>query len=974
MKISLIIILTIVYITSAMSADKPPKYDDFDFWYDDLTTSNPTPVEESEDPNCNTNTLGQASKTFEVSCKPNWKKEKFCRCVRAEAENNVFVKINLTNQQALDEKVIEYQTANTKRFVSAYSQMTIEADIQEQVLGLDTKPVGTQIANCPPKQFAEDVKTNSEEHFKQQNILLNKMLDERKEALKGCKDWVAKKVSKGKGNDEAVKERIGKCAKLQDSITTIEMNLPNKSGEEMADMGCGQSATRLTKIALKTRLEIARAYYVETKNRPKEIATNDMIKSLDQDIVGCFAPGNSPTERASTFLVGFDQEYKLSGGATNREGQCDGLKDGTKELCTALENTNTALADELKKQYDFKPESECISFSEFKTFKGMPEPELMDAFTNASRFFSTDLLETPVNGSTELKRQRLNFLRANPLIAKVAQNEKSREALGEMLKKLGKSLEGKNDFEKFNAYLHFMKDEKKGLKSLLVKPEAQSTEMYICNQLTQNFTAIQVSNDLPQEEPDRDEDAFEANLRKIKGCQLDEHNELSVTKLEETLKASPIFLLAPEDVDAEKQKLKDEFNKFKGKYCEGYQSKIAGYKGTPEERRQQFLDHSPFHGYKEALDANGIVGGGTNIDWDEARRGTSEKRQDKVLQKLWNLHERPKLASSPVMLRGQENEFLEGLAKNRSSVGNSKSNKVESSGGSLKNLNNGNRSGKVEQVLNQLGNNAAPVMNEEMVNQGHFIPPFLNQPQTNEEVLNEFARNKEVLKELTEKDLVDLIENSKTAITKTNDPTEIKEHTEKISEYTKRLEEIKETPVARSIASEGTGTKVVEEVKTVQTYQQGEKKGKIATITQKIVDKVKASKNKALNQANEKGEIISVDANSDFIFNSTPIYLDGEIEVGVPLKASSETFNIAASGPVELENYLRQNLKEIPANQIISIKCTGKKCDKNSDEIFLQISKDENNKLVIRSISKGTKITRVHRRSDLTNTMEQITQ
>jgi hypothetical protein len=653
----------------AFSGDKAPEFDDYGFWYEDLSAK---PSEEiSENIECPPeNVLGQGSKPFEVSCKPSWKKEKYCRCVRAEAEHNVFIKINLTNPQEPLEAIEKNQIFNTKKFVNAYSQMTVEADLQEQVLGLNLNPPDSKIANCTPKDFAEKVKADTETHFENQNLLLNDMLKKRNDAFVGCRVALNKLLAKAKTSQNALHDQNGKCSKLKTSIEAIEYNLKAQNGDmtDQASYGCAAAATRLTKIALKKRLEIALSYYSDKKLGHKIAETKKMLETIEINESGvCFAPGMSSSERASAFLDDFDVEYGAAGGITNRKEQCKGMADGgAKDLCLALENTNTVLADELKNDYDFDPKSECISFAEFKTFKGMPGDKLLNAFTSATRFFPSDLLITPTNGTSPLDSERLDFLRSNPLIAKLAQNDSTRKALGGMLKNLGKSLEGKNEFEKFNAYLAFMKDEKKGLKSLLMGPKAETTEMYICDQLIKNFTAIQVSNDLPQVEKTKDpnEDIFEGNIRKIKSCQVDEHNEISVTKLEETLQASPIFSLASSDAEGDKKKTQVEFEKFKGKYCEGYKEKYTGYSGTPEQRRKQFLDQSPFSGYKKSLDQNGVPAT-ANIDWNEARKSTSEARHDTELQKWWDKNERPKLSKSPIMMKGQEDKFLEDQAKDR---------------------------------------------------------------------------------------------------------------------------------------------------------------------------------------------------------------------------------------------------------------------------------------------------------------------
>ena len=100
-----------------------------------------------------------------------------------------------------------------------------------------------------------------------------------------------------------------------------------------------------------------------------------------------------------------------------------------------MENMNVALADDLRLQYAEKPQSDCISFAEFKTFDGMPNEALFDRFANDRL---GDLLDAPKKLNTDDEKARYKFLRANPLIAKLSQNAKTKKKLSGMLRKLGK--------------------------------------------------------------------------------------------------------------------------------------------------------------------------------------------------------------------------------------------------------------------------------------------------------------------------------------------------------------------------------------------------------------------------------------------------------------------------------------------------------------------------------------------------------
>ena len=147
--------------------------DDFDFDYDNDDDYDFVDFKANVASDCsNAEEFNKA--IFKIDCDGSRSTKYLCKCVRRQAEQNILIKANLNNNRATSDLITEKQIEYTKKFVNVFSQMTIEADVQEGLLGL-SKTGEEKIGNCPPALFAGRVKTNTANHFTDQNKLLEEM-------------------------------------------------------------------------------------------------------------------------------------------------------------------------------------------------------------------------------------------------------------------------------------------------------------------------------------------------------------------------------------------------------------------------------------------------------------------------------------------------------------------------------------------------------------------------------------------------------------------------------------------------------------------------------------------------------------------------------------------------------------------------------------------------------------------------------
>ncbi len=926
---------------------------------------------------------------FKIDCDGSRSTKYLCKCVRRQAEQNILIKANLNNNRATSDLITEKQIEYTKKFVNVFSQMTIEADVQEGLLGL-SKTGEEKIGNCPPALFAGRVKTNTANHFTDQNKLLEEMKEKKERQYKNrCeKLGILNKISKissklFNGKTEQELRDTTDCNRRKAELELIEKNLIAGISTKATEDLCHDSASKLSKIAFVKRLEIASKHYEIMGNIEKAKASREKLHLLQNAEAACYMnASSSPVGRATAFLAEFDKEYVKKGGIVPREGQCTSEKilghrekngignladinDGEIELCNAMENMNAALADDLRLQYAEKPQSECISFAEFKTFDGMPSEALFDRFANDR---SGDLLDAPKEIKSADGEDRYKFLRANPLIAKLSQNAKTKKKLGLMLQKLGRKLKGQSKVDKLNGYLEFMRDEKNGLKSLLGnEKDTNLASAYTCEEMTKNFTAIQVSNDLPPTPPVKTNGdvSFNDDSDKIQRCQIDANNKVSITKLNKTLENSPVFSLAPKNPDEDAQEIRNKYQEFKDQNCPNYAEKIAGCSDKSpvgyEKCRQTYLGRSNFKDQNETMKKNGVPA--HHLDWNQIGKSTDEKRHDTKFQNWFNDNIRSKMSTSSVMTKGHEREFISDKAKDQS---------YASAATIPKGLDTNDTGSEGDQGRSSgISNNVVQQTNEPAVNPGQFIPPFLDNANKTDNVVSADLDDKEEDKPLSKTALEEIVKDSEEELSQTVDPKKKEDLKDAIAQAKSQIKELEDKADRlvqapfRSPASTNFSTATNSAVGTnnsVSAFSNGG--GSRAQISNtQVGNKSQASRNKALLQAN--GESITIDKTSKLVFSNEPVVSSTDLVVAVSLTPTSDLFADISTNAANLEQYLLNNLTVIPANQTVSIKCQGPACDPKANEIFLHVSKDANNKIVISSVSRNTPIKRVFERDNV---------
>lgn len=273
------ILLLVIPVASAFGDDYDDYEDDYgDYDYAFIDYKNNV-ASDCNDKDKYTNDI------FKTGCDGSQSTKQLCKCVRRQAERNILIKANLNNNLVITESITKMQTEYTKKFVNVFSQMTIEADVQESILGIG-KPDNGKIANCTPALFAGRVKTNMVNHFKEQDALLKDMLVKKTKQYKnrceklGFFSKVARFASLAvNGKEEQENRDNTDCARRKAELDLINKNITREPISE-ADGQCHDSASKLTKIAIEKRLEIAIKHYEDTRNGEMAKNSRKMLSDI----------------------------------------------------------------------------------------------------------------------------------------------------------------------------------------------------------------------------------------------------------------------------------------------------------------------------------------------------------------------------------------------------------------------------------------------------------------------------------------------------------------------------------------------------------------------------------------------------------------------------------------------------------------------------------------------------------------------
>lgn len=675
MKQLLSICLIFSLSTNGYAASSFDGFEDEDYsWASEVGSDN---QQTYEDESCDEENKTPLHELFEVKCRLDRRnKDALCRCLDRKATDNILLKTLTSNSDKVKKEKIENRKKEyMRRFEYVYSKMTIEAGIQERVLGLE-KPSENDggFVGCTPRDNAAKVRDYAKNYYAAKEKSLRDLISKREgEYNRKCGGSGVKRVVNNLFNPV-------ECNRLKDRIENIhaKVNEVAVQAKQMEDKGCPAYDP-----SQETQLEADIAYYKEmlaslepgqaqeANNLKEEIAKGERLL-LTLRAPSCPAPGTSQDRKPATggkfSTFDFDKEmkqfskkatsFKSSGGQSTQD--CD----EDDKLCETFKNLNYALKKRASEKFDPNPvpQDECVNFAEYQLFKSRPSDAMIEKL--ATKRGLEAVLDTPTTVKTALEKDRLEFLRSNPVLVKLASSPENKKILSTELHKLSKGWkELKSDADKFRAYLDFMKGTKEkpgAVKRLYQQKQGESTEMFVCSMLQKNFTAITVADNLPpaNKKSERD-DNFSKLVDAYNSCDERADRADEVDNVEQTLATDPLFTLSPPDSKENAEKEKADFNAFKAKICADYPKHVKEQCGgnATEDCREKFLAHTSFADTKTAMNDYGVDSDISSDDISKAAARYEPSNQNNAFKNWWETNVGSKMSKNPMYFHGDGKSF-----------------------------------------------------------------------------------------------------------------------------------------------------------------------------------------------------------------------------------------------------------------------------------------------------------------------------
>jgi hypothetical protein len=441
-------------------------------------------------------------------------------------------------------------------------------------------------------------------------------------------------------------------------LTQIETNIKNlkKSMDP-----CELSMELLKKDLTKAKVQEMRDYFS---------LQNDVesLKRLSTFEAPVFSVNNS--EKTCDFINDFIKKtltpFKLSKAVGDEvmPGQCDKEDNATEAdttLCEVFNVINADLDKKLKDKY-VTNSKDCIRNEEYETFKGMPGADFMKELAESKS--PGDLLTIPKSTNSESDKQRIKFLRSNPILAKLSRENSFKKSLGSLLQNLAKKQldPNKSQKDKFNDYMSFMK---KDVTGLLKSSQVKNVERYVCDELAGNFTAIQLANDLTAWDKDPSKDSYTEQLNKaMHACNISGFNEAASTDFGAFQRTSPLFTLGLSDKDKTDEEA--SFNDMKKDICKDYNPAFAAAScdGKMDDNcRAKYLGPLPAsveiaNVTKNMVEKKMINSHLTDDNINFASSKNDERKQDHEFINWWDQTIGSKLSKDVIASKGEGDQFI----------------------------------------------------------------------------------------------------------------------------------------------------------------------------------------------------------------------------------------------------------------------------------------------------------------------------
>jgi hypothetical protein len=546
------------------------------------------------------------------------KNARYCECLIAQKDKNILISARLSQYDDADgvnlEKAInENKTQYFQRLDDVYEKMTVGAEVEKQILKI--KSDQKEFVGCTAERMSKDIKNklnaNSEKHI---------------EAIDTIEKEYQKELSK------CERKTPGNCEEVKKIIKRAQLN----------------------KSKLVSMPDCLEVYAIGNQLRSSED-----YKEMNSELSGFFIKSESLSPQICQFykkkisneLDKLETKFKAS--VSKRGTQCERQD----LICRSIELKNNRIANKIETEFGTPKKNQCITRAEFEAFRSMPSKNLLAKFAESSN--PAKLLDL-----TESDDEATNFLRSNPLIAKMATDSTLRGKIGRDLKRFANETKQfeRNDPRLFMAYLGYMKND---VAQLIDKKENRlnKTEAYICEELTNNFTAISLANDLPEIEKKQESDN---EFTKIDNCSRWQFNKSASSDLQESLKTSPIFNLGLDQ--KEKESLENEFESLNTKWCQGYEiacpdqnencrENFLKQVKTPSASENKDEDTGPIPSIVKALEDKAIDPVISKEEIDSIRQSTDKNKQDQEFWSWWDQKIKPKLGQVSPAIKGDSEKL-----------------------------------------------------------------------------------------------------------------------------------------------------------------------------------------------------------------------------------------------------------------------------------------------------------------------------
>lgn len=590
---------------------------------------------------------------YAPQCLKEEKPELICACFIKESEKNDSLKFFLSDDNS-KEKIKKSQKFYETRFMGIYSQVTVEAAAQLSILGLDsaTQSEKSKYVGCTPNELSKGVSENVDKYFSGKPKAVRKALRAAQKKFEHC-------VRKGEDPCKAEGAEYDRLQKEQSAIGDTDKYACDSAMELLED-GEGRGRLKAALISVQKEINTTRLFNkkaakeqseflgyaieaVDSKNADPSKARELILSMIEQDRIP------NPCETIAKHIPGDghhafdDPDMKADKKAGKKECESDDL------LCTVFENHNKELLRSLGEKFSAPKGNQCVSFAEFKTYRSMPGPALLNEMLSSAN--AENLLQVPEHANEPIQKAQTEYLRSNPMIAKLALDPTSKSKLTTELKAMATDLKGELDEGKRLArYLKFMKEK--------VGPMANSTtamnaNAFLCKNLIDSYSAIKVSQDIP--DYDNQFATIGNTLAEIDKCKSLEHNKKVKSNLQATLKASPLFTLAQDDKKYDEKLEQKAFEAFNDKNCEGYEKACVGSK--TEQCRQDFLAGSSVKKQNGAFQAAGAVPSLSTAAVARIGNQNRAAHQNVGFKQWWQKDVGSKLSKNFIAAAGREDDF-----------------------------------------------------------------------------------------------------------------------------------------------------------------------------------------------------------------------------------------------------------------------------------------------------------------------------